>query len=287
MNAQILRSEDPIEDSHTPSVTPSLFDLRKTEFESGGKARALFSDSPGGSAIDEENRTTLIEALMIYHALEAGRPLGEVARMSENIHAFGIGHFLHNAMTKELLRVEMRPGDLLNLVYLDEAEMRQRDPDRRGAILRHRVIEILRNRKIIAPTYARNLRPAGTTPCLKSIGQLVESTTKIPLEDITSPSRVAGVVQARFQAIWGPADGLRSLPDDDWAEHGEPGPHHDPQLPEQGNAEAADLQGGQGQLSAALRAGGHPRGASEPETAVARDPASGLTPSAPSLLIIG
>lgn len=202
MNAQILRSEDPIEDSHTPSVTPSLFDLRKTEFESGGKARALFSDSPGGSAIDEENRTTLIEALMIYHALEAGRPLGEVARMSENIHAFGIGHFLHNAMTKELLRVEMRPGDLLNLVYLDEAEMRQRDPDRRGAILRHRVIEILRNRKIIAPTYARNLRPAGTTPCLKSIGQLVESTTKIPLEDITSPSRVAGVVQARFQAIW-------------------------------------------------------------------------------------
>lgn len=198
MNAQILRFAAPAEDFHAVQSLSTVFDLRKEESEPREAPLSLFSGDGLPGDIPQRTRATLTEALSIYMALEDRLPLVEVARMTENIHAFGIGHLLHTGLRKKLINADMSAADILDRVY--RADMAR---PRETQVNRHRVIHWLKKLGLVAPnTSDRQLKPAGTTPCIKAMGGLIAERTKIPFDIISSESRKKDVVRARFQAIW-------------------------------------------------------------------------------------
>ena len=98
--------------------------MRNIEPEARETHLSLFSGDGLPGDIPQRSRETLTEALSIYMALEDHIPLVEVARMTENIHAFGIGHLLYNGLRKKLINAEMSAADILDRVYRADMTLR-------------------------------------------------------------------------------------------------------------------------------------------------------------------
>lgn len=141
--------------------------------------------------------STLEEAKRVYDDLTQGLRLQDIMSNYANIHAIGIGHLLHNAKRKNLLFAR-NIGEILDQVY--EIETGSVAETQIG---RHRFISRMRQIGLIQQGATnRNLKPAGTTPCFKSLRALISERKQLPFEEIISESRRRPVVRARFQSIW-------------------------------------------------------------------------------------
>lgn len=140
---------------------------------------------------------TLEVAKSVFQDLARGTRIQDIMTGYANIHAIGIGHLLHNASRKSLL-VARDIEDMLDQVYQIESSAAAETQ-----IGRHRFISRLRQAGLVAQGATdRHLKPAGTTPCFKSLRTLVSERKQLPFEEIISESRRRPVVKARFQAIW-------------------------------------------------------------------------------------
>ncbi|MBW3243585.1 hypothetical protein KUV57_13005 [Epibacterium sp. DP7N7-1] len=198
MNVQILRFAAPTEEPPVKSPLSNLDDLRISDLDLTKPPLSLFSGDGLPGEIPQRSRATLTEALSIYMSFEDNLPLSEIARMTDNIHAYGIGHLLHCGLKKNLIKDDMSAADILDRVY--RADMAH---PQETQINRHRVVYWLKKIGLVVGRASdRQLKPAGTTPCVKSLISLVSDRTKVPFDVITSDSRMRDVVKARFQAIW-------------------------------------------------------------------------------------
>lgn len=140
---------------------------------------------------------TLEVATGVFEDLARGTRIQELMSKYANIHAIGIGHLLHNASRKGLLS-SSDIADMIDQVYRIESGAAAETQ-----LGRHRFISRLRQAGfVIAGTTDRHLKPAGTTPCFKSLRTLISERKQLPFEEIISECRRRPVVRARFQAIW-------------------------------------------------------------------------------------
>lgn len=138
-------------------------------------------------------------ARAIYTDLFAGMTLSSVANSTENIDGFGIGHLLFNIEKKGMIIGGHSPLDVLDTLYKHAS----RAVNAPYISSRHKFIQGLKTLGFVDASLSdKEFKPAGTTPCLRDIGGLLQEATKVSIEDIASSSRSRNVVQARFQAIW-------------------------------------------------------------------------------------
>ena len=143
-------------------------------------------------------RNLLKGARNIHDQLCAKNHLPTVAASTTNLSAFAIGQLLHNAFRKELIVAKMTPHEVFDAVLQHDTLTKP------GTMLsRQRFINALRALGIISHDRRdRDLKMAGTTPSLRTIGALIEEHSKIRFANICSPSRARPTVRARFETIW-------------------------------------------------------------------------------------
>lgn len=142
--------------------------------------------------------TCFSEVLRILEDLEKNAPLTHVATLDCGDTAFGIGHMLYHARRRNML-LQSLPADVLT----ERLRERVSEISEKGLASRTLAIKALRDLHLVdASTPDRNLKPAGTTPCIRSISTMMEYLRNIPFETIISASRAKRVVQARFETIW-------------------------------------------------------------------------------------
>lgn len=194
MNAQILRLAMPPEEHQAAQSLTSLLDLRNSDCITC----ALEDSTPPANPVAARSREILKEALQIFHQLEDGTPLVRVATTAKEVHALGIGQLLSNGHRKGLIDADLSPANILNQVFNAETMRIQDRP-----ISRYRFIIHLKALGIVAQRQnERQLKPAGTTPCMKALAALIFENTQISMDQIASESRVKKIVIARFKLIW-------------------------------------------------------------------------------------
>jgi hypothetical protein len=125
--------------------------------------------------------------------LSGHMPLPRVIAQSGDIGAAAIAHTLFNIDRKKLFLNDARVPDILDQLMGDAAEI----PNR------HHLLRALRQRGQIASDRPdRDFKPAGTVPCARTLGQVVEVEYGRPMTEIASPSRRREIAEARFHAIW-------------------------------------------------------------------------------------
>ncbi|MCE6959668.1 hypothetical protein LAZ40_11625 [Cereibacter sphaeroides] len=140
----------------------------------------------------------LDEALDVCLALDAGNPLTRVAAGPASMNGFAIGHLIHHVRRRGILTADTAPRDLLR--EINNRVRRSGEGELRNRI---QVIRALREMRLVPEDVAdRGVKPAGTTPCLRSVAQMMEETSQLPFDRIISPSREKNIVKARFEVIW-------------------------------------------------------------------------------------
>lgn len=155
-------------------------------------------ESKGGPEPAEPVEPCFAEVLQVLEALEKNTPLTQVAAFACGDSAFGIGHMLHYARRRNLLKQGV-PLDILAKTLCQKVS----EISEKGYASRILAIRGLRDLQLVDPDVPdRSLKPAGTTPCIRSIATLMEDLRSIPFDTIISASRGKIVVRARFETIW-------------------------------------------------------------------------------------
>jgi len=140
----------------------------------------------------------LSDVLTVLELLEKNMPLTQVAAQDFGDTAFGIGHMIHHARRKNMICSSLQAEEIVETLRTNMLEKCEK-----GFASRILAIRSLREIQLVAPTIPdRTLKPAGTTPCIRSISILMEEIRKIPFETVISASRGKDVVGARFETIW-------------------------------------------------------------------------------------
>ena len=151
-----------------------------------------------GPAIPEPVTSCLVEALQVLEDLEKSVSLTRVAAKPFGDTAFGIGHMLHHARKRGMVC-----PDILAAELTERLRERMTESCEDGFASRMQAVAALRELHLVSGEIPdRNLKPSGTTPCIRSIAALMEEIRNISFETIISASRGKPVVQARFETIW-------------------------------------------------------------------------------------
>lgn len=173
------------------------------EEKGGGQAQVVDTKAAAQAKIEgpenpEPVEICLKEVLTVLELLEKNTPLTQVAAQDFADTAFGIGHMIHHARRKNMICPSLKVEDLVG-----NLRNRMLEISEKGFASRILAIRALRDLQIVAPSVQdRTLKPAGTTPCIRSIAALMEEIRKINFDTVISASREKVVVGARFEAIW-------------------------------------------------------------------------------------
>lgn len=128
-----------------------------------------------------------------YQQIAAQAPLPRAIAQAGNIPEAAIAHMLFNIERKGLFLQDIQVRDVIGQLMVDEIEIRSR----------HHLLGVLRRRGQIDPTLPdREFKPAGTQPCARTLGPVVEAEFGRSMTQIASPSRQREIARARFQSIW-------------------------------------------------------------------------------------
>jgi hypothetical protein len=175
---------------------PAFEDATLLEDAAGPSFEPGASLPPLVSCADADRRRAA--AIGIWEALDDGAGLADIACAAGDLSAFSIGHLLHGAGRKDLLHWPGSREDLFDRI--DDALRRSGDGRLRN---RMQAIRAMREMGLVPEAVPdKMLKPAGTTPCIRGLGFLMEEWSKIPFETIISASRGRAVVTARFEVIW-------------------------------------------------------------------------------------
>lgn len=140
----------------------------------------------------------LADVRTVLESLEKNTPLTQVAAQGFGDTAFGIGHMIHHARRKTMICPSLKAEELVEKLCSRMLEISEK-----GFASRILAIRALRDIHLVdAGIPDRTLKPAGTTPCIRSIAVLMEEIRKIPFDTVISASRGKDAVGARFETIW-------------------------------------------------------------------------------------